>query len=215
MGPVATEGEAGPGSVTYPLAAGPHEVLLRTLDRAPVRLFGWTLDNTSGLTFETLGINGAQAHVMLAWDETLWAAELAARNPGLVVLAYGTNEANSRLWTLEQYRLDMKAVIDRVRRAVPQAAILMIGPPDCGKGHPLLHLSDVIAAQRDIAREQNVAFWDWRAHMGGPGSVKLWATAGYGQADNIHLTGDGYRLTGETIINSLMDMHHEQTRQDH
>ena len=214
LDPLASDGEPAPGVATWPLPLGPHEVSLRTLNHAPVRLYGWTLDNKAGLTFETLGINGAQAHVILGWDETLWASELGARNPALVILAYGTNEANSTLWTLEQYRLDMKALIDRVRRAVPQAAILMIGPPDCGKARPLLHLTDVIAAQRDIAREEKVAFWDWRKHMGGPGSVKLWVTAGYGQNDYVHMTGEGYRLVGEAIVDALMDGHSEQTRQD-
>lgn len=210
-----TDGEPGPGVVTYPLTPGPHEFTLRTLDRAWVRLFGWAVDNTQGLTFETLGINGAQAHVLLGWDETLWASEVAARNPALVILAYGTNEANSHLWTLEQYRLDMAAIIDRVRRAVPNAAILMIGPPDCGRV-PLLHLTDVIAAQRDIAREQKVAFWDWRTHMGGAGSVKLWVTAGYGQSDYIHMTGEGYRMVGEMIVNSLLELqNNEQARENH
>jgi lysophospholipase L1-like esterase len=210
-----TAGEPGPGVVTYPLTPDPHDFSLRTLDRAWVRLFGWTVDNHQGLTFETLGINGAQAHVMLGWDETLWASEIAARNPALVILAYGTNEANSHLWTLEQYRLNIAAIIERVRRAVPNAAILMIGPPDCGRV-PLLHLTDVIAAQRDIARELKVAFWDWRTHMGGPGSVKLWVTAGYGQSDYIHMTGEGYRMVGEMIVNSLLELQqNEQARENH
>lgn len=199
-----TDGPFGPGAASYTLPPGPHEISLRKLDRAPVRLYGWTLDNRTGATFETLGINGAQANVMLGWNEAIWSAELAARNPALVILAYGTNEANSRKWTLEEYRSDMAAVIARVRHAVPGAAILMVGPPDCGKGRPLLHLSEVVTAQRDIAREQKVAFFDLRGHMGGVGSVKLWVTAGYGQQDYIHMTGDGYRLVGETIANALL-----------
>ncbi len=84
----------------------------------------------------------------------------------------------------------------------PRASILMIGPPDCGRT-PLLHLSDVVAAEREFAREQNVAFWDWRRHMGGPGSVKLWYTAGYGQSDFIHMTGEGYRMIGGLIADAL------------
>ena len=216
LGPVTTQGDPAPAAMTWTLLPGPHEIALRTLDNGWVRLFGWTLDNPTGLTFETLGINGAQANVILGWDETLWATEVKARNPGLVLLAYGTNEANSHLWTLEQFRLDMKAVIDRIRRAAPQAAILLIGPPDCGKLRPLLHLADVVAAERDIAREQQVAFWDLRRHMGGPGAVKLWVTAGYGQADYIHMTGEGYRLTGESIVNALLEREkrHEQARED-
>ncbi len=181
-----------------------------TVDRAPVRLFGWTLDNPSGLTFETLGINGAQAKIILEWDEALWSSEVAARKPELVILAYGTNEANWHLWTLDEYRSGLKTIVERVRRAAPQAAILMIGPPDCGRLQPLPHLDDVIAAQRAFAREEKIAFWDWRAHLGGPGTVKLMVTAGYGQPDYIHMTGEGYRLTGETIVNSLLEMSHEQ-----
>ena len=53
------------------------------------------MENRRGLTFETLGINGAQANVISGWNEAVWAAEVAARNPALVILAYGTNEANS------------------------------------------------------------------------------------------------------------------------
>ena len=55
-----------------------HQLTLRTLHFAPVRLFGWTLDNKRGVTAETLGINGAQANVMLNWDEKIWETELAS-----------------------------------------------------------------------------------------------------------------------------------------
>jgi lysophospholipase L1-like esterase len=220
MGTFTTDGPPGPGVSSYALLPGSHDLSLRTLERAPVRLFGWTLDNQTGVTFETLGINGAQAHVMLSWNEAVWAAEVAARSPALVILAYGTNEANSRLWNLQDYRADMTALIARVRRAAPDAAILIIGPPDCGKLRPLLYLSDVVAAQRQIAREQNVAFFDLRRHQGGPGAVKLWVTAGYGQADYIHLTGEGYRLVGESIVNALLvnallERQNEQARKNY
>ncbi|MES1256981.1 MAG: GDSL-type esterase/lipase family protein [Acidobacteriota bacterium] len=211
-----TEGETGAGIAEYTLPPGPHELLLRTLDRAPVRLYGWALDNKQGLTFETLGINGAQASLLLGWSEAVWSAGVAARQPALVILAYGTNEANSHRWTPEQYRADLIAVLERVRRVAPQAAILMIGPPDCGKAQPLLHLTDVIRAQRDLAREQNVAFWDWRRQMGGAGAIRLWVTAGYAQADHIHMTGEGYRMVGEMIVTSLLEKRQdEQARENH
>ena len=176
---------------------------------APVRLYGWTLDNSKGLTFETLGINGAWANKILATDEAIWASELTARAPALVILAYGTNEANSALWNADQYRADLTEIIARIRRAVPSASILMVGPPDCGKLKPLLHLSEVIDIQREIATKQAVAFWDWRLHMGGAGIVRQWMVAGLGQADNIHLTGEGYRLIGNQLFTQLEKAHTE------
>ena len=79
----------------------------------------------------------------------------------------------------------------------------MIGPPDCGRLQPLLHLAEVIDIQREIARQQGVAFWDWRLHMGGPRIVKRWVVAGWSQADYIHLTFEGYRMLGKLIFDQL------------
>lgn len=211
-GAFSTDGDLGPGQSEYSLPPGPHQFSLRTLNFAPVRLFGWALDKKQGVTVETLGINGAQANVILNWNEQVWAAEIAQRNPSLVILAYGTNEANSHLWTAEQYRADLTAIVGRIRRAVPAASILMIGPPDCGRLRPLLHLSEVVDIQRETARQLNVAFWDWRLHMGGPGIIKRWVMAGWAQQDYIHMTTDGYRMIGKMVFDSLS---YEQTGQNH
>jgi len=204
-GTFSTDGDLGPGQSEYQLQPGEHHLSLRTLNAAPVRLFGWALDNKPpGLTFETLGINGAQANVILGWNEQIWASEFNQRNPSLVLLAYGTNEANSPRFDPDQYRSDLTAVIGRIRHANPATAILLIGPPDCGRLHPLAHLAEVIEIQTGIARHLNVAFWDWRMHMGGPGIVKRWVQAGWSQADYIHLTTEGYRLIGSLLFGQLM-----------
>ncbi len=203
IGTIDSAGDSGSGSFRAGLSAGQHQLLLRTIENAPVRLFGWALDNPRGITFETLGINGAQTSIILEWNEQVWAAQVAARNPSLVILAYGTNEANNPKWTETQYRADLLAVLDRVRRAAPAASILMVGPPDCGRLRPLAHLAEVIDVQRDIAKMQNVAFFDWRAHMGGAGMMKRWAQAGLAQADYIHLSSAGYQLLGKMLFDQL------------
>ena len=205
----ASETEPGPGYYSQKLTPGQHEILLRTMNFAPVRLFGWTLDNSAGLTFETLGINGEWANKILDANADIWSAELAERAPALVILAFGTNEANSALWIADQYRSDLKEIIARIRRAAPSASILMVGPPDSGRSRPLTHLSEVIDIQREIATEQNVAFWDWRLHMGGPRVVTQWVLAGLGQADYVHLTGEGYRLIGNLLFTQLEKAHSE------
>ena len=201
---ISTDGELGPGSYTYtPQPGFVHQYELRTVSFAPVRLLGWSADNRQGVTWETLGINGAQASILLGWDESIFAAELAQRDPSLVILAYGTNEANSRSFDPGEYSAALRSVIARIRKSAPVASILMIGPPDCGARKPLAHLDEVIAIQREVSREAGVAFWDWREHMGGPGATNLWVRAGLGQGDHIHLTGDGYRLLGKALLDEL------------
>jgi lysophospholipase L1-like esterase len=204
-----TDGEVGPGVFSYTASPGPHQYLLRTLSSAPVRLFGWVAQNHAGVTYETLGINGAQANLILDWNSGILAPELTSRDPALIVLAYGTNEAISRTWTAEEYRSALTEIVRRLRGAVPVASILLIGPPDCeyrtrGRRLPFPHLDEVIEIQRDIAQANGCAFWDWRAAMGGPGSVRQWVQAGLGQGDYTHLTGAGYRTAGGMLFDELM-----------
>jgi lysophospholipase L1-like esterase len=202
-------GEMGPGVYSYAASRGTHQYKLRTLTSAPVRLFGWVAQNHAGVTYETLGINGAQASLMLAWNPSILAPELMSRDPALIVLAYGTNEALSRKWTAEEYRADLTEIIRRLRAASPVASILLIGPPDCeyrarGRRLPFPHLDQVVDIQREVAQANGCAFWDWRAAMGGPGSVRQWVQAGLGQGDYTHLTGAGYRMVSGMLFEELM-----------
>jgi hypothetical protein len=103
-------------------------------------------------------------------------------------------------------------IIQRLRAAVPVASILLIGPPDCeyrtrGRRLPFPHLDRVIEIQRDVAMSNGCAFWDWRAAMGGPGSVRQWVQAGLGQGDYTHLTGAGYRTAGDMLFEEMMQQY--------
>ena len=210
IGRIDSSGEFGPGIYQYTPAPGPHQYALRTLSADPVRLFGWVAQNQTGVTYETLGINGAQAEMQLQWNASILDGEMADRDPSLVVLAYGTNEALSRSWTPDGYRTALTEVIQRLRAAAPLASILLIGPPDCqyrlrnGRRLPFPHLDEVIAIQRQVALENGCAFWDWRARMGGPGSVRQWVQAGLAQGDYTHLTGPGYRMVGDMLFSEIM-----------
>ena len=107
---IATDGELGPGYFQYQVKDSPdglHHFELETLQHAPVRLFGWVTEKSHGVTYETLGINGAQASILFQWNEAMLASNIARRNPALIVLAYGTNEASNPDWTQESYRRDV------------------------------------------------------------------------------------------------------------
>jgi lysophospholipase L1-like esterase len=210
---IETDGDFGPGVYRYTPDPGPHQFALRTLSASPVRLFGWVAENQNGITYETLGINGAQADLQLDWNATVRDGEIAGRDPALIVVAYGTNEALSKSWTAEQYRASLIEVIRRLRAAAPLASILLVGPPDCeyrlrdGGRRTFPHLDEVIEIQRQVALDSGCAFWDWRARMGGAGSVHQWVLAGLGQADHTHLTSAGYRMVGDMLFSEIMNQY--------
>jgi lysophospholipase L1-like esterase len=176
---------------------------------AGVRLLGWIAENKAGLTWEQFGINGATAMQHNSWEPTTVEAHLAQRNPALVLMAYGTNEAVMPKLDRLSYAASWKQTIDRIRRTAPQASILMVGPPDCykparGGWRPLVNLELVIDVQRQVARSLGCAFLDWRAHMGGESAMFSWVKAGLAQRDHLHLTKPGYVLLGTTMAAELM-----------
>ena len=211
---VSTEGELAPGYFRYTTTPGPHRFEFETIEKAPVRLFGISAENARGVTYETLGINGAQASIVLDWDQALLASNVTHRNPALIVLAYGTNEAGRRDWTKETYRAMFSQLIQRFRAAAPAATILVIGPPDRfvrnrGKWAPMESISMIVEAQREAAIANRCPFWDMRAKMGGMGSMQQWVLAGMAQYDYVHFTSPGYRLLGDAIFRDLMNQYGE------
>jgi lysophospholipase L1-like esterase len=209
IGSFSTAGELGPGYSTYKPAPGMHYFELRTMQRAPVRLFGWSADRSRGVTYEALGINGAEAAVMFKWDPNLLASNLARRSPALIVLAYGTNEAGDHNWVRENYAEMFATLLGRLRQWAPTASLLVIGPPDRYARtqrvmRPLDRVDDIVEAQRDACRETGAAFWDTRARMGGKGSMGNWVLAGLAQRDYVHFAGQGYRLLGNTLFKDIM-----------
>lgn len=207
---ISTDGETGPGYFRYRATPGPHRFHLETADSSPVRLFGWVAEQGKGVTYETLGINGAQASIVFNWEENLLANHVGKRNPALIVLAYGTNEAGNSDWNRENYRDMFASLIHRFRKMAPAASILVIGPPDRsvrtrGGWQIYDRVDRIVEAQREAALGTGCAFWDMRAKMGGRGSMRRWVSAGLAQSDYVHFTAAGYRLLGGAVFQDLME----------
>ena len=206
---VVASGDSSVGIWRHDAGAGPVHYMLRTASSDPVRVLGWAVDNPSGITWETMGINGAQAGIINGWDDPLFSSMMASRAPALVLLVYGTNEALSPHFSPDEYREAFRNVIRKVRRATPVASILVVGPPDCHLRRrrslsPFPWLDQVIDIQRRVAMEQGCAFWDWRQRMGGVGSKQQWVLSGYAQGDYVHFTSAGYELIGRALFSDLM-----------
>jgi lysophospholipase L1-like esterase len=204
--------ELGAGFVGYETGPGTHRFLVKTLDARPVRLLGWVADREAGVTYEALGLNGAEASVILKWDANMLATYLQRRNPGLVVLAYGTNEATDPYWTHEDYQAMFTALLQRLRQDAPTASILVLGPADRwqryqGKWRLVPGIDRIIAAEKNACRDAGCAFWDTRERMGGAGAMKDWFNAGLAQADHVHFTDAGYHRLADVLFADLMQQY--------
>ena len=230
-----TEGPFAPGFLEYATTPGHHRFEVRTEEPAPVRLFGWVTENPKGITYESMGINGAEAALIQRWDEAMHAVYLKRRDPALIVLAYGTNEAGDSKWSEAGYLDAFSTILQRLRRAVPAASILVLGPPDRfvrvkGRWRPYEGVDRIVAAQQEACRQNRCAYWNTRARMGAEGSMINWVMAGLAQGDYVHFTSQGYQRLGSVLFQDIMRLYEsylkvrpelasqttdEQTSQDH
>lgn len=182
-----------------------HVVRLQPAGDGPVGLYGAVIERSAGgVVVDQLGIPGMRAEVHLHWQEQLWAEQLARRQPDLVVLAYGTNDLGE-VQTAEAYAAEWLQVLQRLRRAAPQAACLMVGPSDRlgkddkGQRRPMPRTAEVIAVQKKVAAQMGCAHWDAVAAMGGLGSMAAWRRGRWATQDGVHLTRDGYTRLAELL----------------
>jgi len=204
--------DTGPGKFTYTCPAGDHHFEVTTENHAPVTLLGWVATQP-GVTWESIGINGAEAPLILKWDQALFSRYLKDTSPALIVLAYGTNEAASPAWDEESYSRTFASIVDDLHQYVPESSILVVGPPDRSTGRrrtwrPYPGTDRIIQAQRTVCRAHDCAYWDQRARMGGFGSMQDWVFAGWAQPDHTHFTGDGYRALADALMADLMAGYH-------
>jgi lysophospholipase L1-like esterase len=161
-----------------------------------------------GLVLDTSGIDGARVATALAWNADVLAAELRARPPDLLAVAYGTNEAfdNRRAEIIGN---DVTELVGRLRRGAPNADCLIVGPPDAAAPDltSLPHVVEIEDALHQAANRLGCGFFALRVAMGGDGAFVRWMreVPALARGDRIHLMPAGYEKLGEAVANALIN----------
>ncbi len=127
----------GPTSVTVPLPPRTKELSLQSGGGGPVTLFGPSFQApAAGVIYDSIGLPGSTAQVLLKSEEASFKADLEGRAPSLVVVMLGGNEAlelSRQRLAPEAAREHFESLLQRLQAGAPQAACLLIGPMDPGR----------------------------------------------------------------------------------
>lgn len=124
-------GSPHPARAVIPVSDGAHRLTVEPAGSGTLALFGVALERARpGVVIDGLGVVGRTLPQLASWDWSVIGAQLAERAPRLVLLQYGTNEADHAELELAALARRYEQVIARVRAAVPGASILLLGPPD-------------------------------------------------------------------------------------
>jgi lysophospholipase L1-like esterase len=181
-----------------------------------IRLFGLTFltDDVVGVVYDSLGLNGASTQTITNFfQEEHWGQHLRQATPHLVVINYGSNDSVSEEYVDGQFAKDLQRAIDKVRRTVPTASILVMSPMDKGRRsvsggiETSAALNRLVQVQRRVAKQENCAFFDTFQAMGGSGTMARWynQTPKLVNADFLHPTAPGAATVGKLLFDGLME----------
>ncbi|MBI3683405.1 MAG: hypothetical protein HY235_23780 [Acidobacteria bacterium] len=215
LGFVNTEGNrTRSGFARFTLPAAEQEFTIRAMG-GPVRLFGVVMECARpGVVYHSLGVNGAYVSILTRqMNENHWREQLQHYRPHLVVVNYGTNESGWPPFVDTSSEKELREVIRRLRKALPEASILVMSPMDRGQrmtGGEIgtaPAISRLVAIQERVAGEAGCAFFNTFEAMGGVGSMGRWyeAEPRLVGADLIHPMPAGARIVGGLLYQALVD----------
>lgn len=153
------------------------------------------LKNTAGIVVHKLGATGTRAQQWAAVDATRWKAGLAALAPNLVSIMHGTNDQGASR-TKDQFKADLKVIMDRVLQVNPAADILLLTPPENQRNNAIA-MSVYADAMYELAQDYKCAYIDYQPRFGvKPADYMYGALRALFASDGIHADPDtgGYVL---------------------
>jgi lysophospholipase L1-like esterase len=119
---------------TFRLKAPGTRIELRPQGDGSVDIADWSVyGKTRGVVLASFGFSGAQVGIMERWSWDNVRAQLTALDPALIILAFGTNEGYAPRKKLEDYDDRLRARILALRRAAPNASIVLVSGPDANR----------------------------------------------------------------------------------
>ncbi|MBP5663491.1 MAG: hypothetical protein J6X16_04390 [Bacteroidales bacterium] len=175
-------------------------------------LTGVFLDNDSpGLTFHSIGVNGADLDDYLRCP--YFELDMELLQPDMVIFGIGINDANSDHFDSLTFKNRYLQLIQRIQKVNPECAFVFITNNDSYKkvsrrnyvvNKNNLQVREVFYRLADLTQG---AVWDQFDIMGGLKSMDKWRQSGYAQTDRIHFTVKGYKLLGDLFFNAFVDAH--------
>ncbi|MDY3547797.1 GDSL-type esterase/lipase family protein [Riemerella anatipestifer] len=178
-------------------------LLLRTNARNGNVFYGFQFlnNNTKGVVFNTVGVNGATYADFLKYPLQL--QQLKLIQPDIAIIALGTNESLGAIGE-EEFKQNVMRLISELRKGTQQLPILLISPPDNKlKGDKAELITKWIA---QVATQEKVAFYDLNKSLGGRGYFQKALNSKDANKDGVHFLKTGYEKQAQKIYAALKDL---------
>ena len=176
-----------------------------------LKLYGVSMEDSSGVIVDNFGMKSNSGVALANISEKRHKQFDSIQNYKLIVLQYGLNVVGPTTTNLDWYIRSMTRMVKKIKRNYPNASILLLGVSDRGtrqngKYQTMNTIPLMIEAQRKIAKNAGVAFWDMFAAMGGQNTIVKYVlnSPPLANKDFTHLTFKGGEKIAGIFTNTLL-----------
>lgn len=172
------------------------------------RVLGVALEGNTGIVVDNYSMRGSNGCYTANTTDAMMSSYAQYRPYDLFIFEYGLNIANKKTTNYSFYTNQFKKVIRKVKAHFPNAAILIIGSGDrdikTGDGLVTMPgVKELIAAQRQMAADEGVAFWNMFAAMGGEGGIGRMQQKKQANLDYTHINTAGGKVIAKSLFDAL------------
>lgn len=191
---------------------GPHQLRAVVKGDGVVRLYGATLERAASpdssspsIVVDSLGTGAMNFQRFMLTEPKIRKEQLEHRRYDLVIIWMGMNAAwlePNRAWAHDT----VTTIRDSLGGGADAVPVLVLSPADTvkpGEGRSEPRIVRLVTQLREISRETGVAFWDFRAAMGGEASFLEFMKRRLASPDRAHLLKSGSHLMGTRLLAAL------------
>jgi lysophospholipase L1-like esterase len=177
-----------------------------------LKIYGLSFDDDKGIYVDNLSMRGNSGMGLLQVSRSMHEQFNIYQKYKLIILQYGLNvvSENDSLG-YDWYTQRMVRAVNNLKESFPESSILIVSVSDRssnqdGKFATIPSMPVMRDAQREIARQCKVAFWDLFTAMGGENSMIKFVEAKPPLAakDYTHLTFQGGRRLAKMLADALL-----------
>ncbi len=176
--------------------------------------YGVSLENGPGVYVDNLPLRGNTGVDLGSLDENILKNFSKYLDYKLIILEFGLNIAGTRSTDYSWYEREMVKVINHFKQAFPKTSILMISVHDKSMKRGSNFVTDptilkLLDAQKNIAKQADVAIWSLFDAMGGENSMPKWVDANPPLAfkDYIHFNDQGAKKVAQLLTDALLSLY--------
>jgi hypothetical protein len=177
-----------------------------------VKIYGASFESGAGVYVDNYSFRGNSGLPMTKIPYSVMQGFNNKMQYDLIVLHYGLNVVGHNVKSYQWYKAGMEAMVKHFKNAFPNAGILIVSLGDksyrgAAGWETEPDVIKVVDVQKQVAKEQGVAFWNAYENMGGYNSMKKWVEGDtvFANKDYTHLNHKGAKKMSDIFYKKLME----------